>query len=452
MKKTRLITNRIVCLILVSFACASLAVAQDLTPKFEEYMNGLMKQGKFSGSVLIARDGAVLFSKGYGMANLELDVLNTPETKFRLGSITKQFTATAILLLQERGKLSVQDPLCKYITDCPAAWSEVTIHHLLSHTGGIPNFTNFADYQKTMMIPTTVESLIARFKDKPLDFKPGEKWDYSNSGYVLLGYIIEKASGMSYEEFLRKNIFDPLKMMNSGYDHHATILKNRATGYEPRGNKVLNASYIDMTIPHGAGALYSTVGDLLLWDQALYGEKLLSKKSLDAMFTPVKDNYGYGWFINKQFNRSHIGHDGGINGFNTSISRYPEQKLTVVVLTNLAGSNPQRVAHDFAAIAFGETYEIPHERTAIKVDSKILDTYTGKYELTPQTILTITNDDGRLMLQASGQGKIELFAESEIKFFLKVVDAQITFVKDDKGAVNQLVFHQGRDLIAKRTP
>ena len=218
--------RRNVASIAVLFLLGANAAAQDPAAKFDEYLNALAGQQRFAGSVLVARDGKVIFSKGYGLANVELDVPNTPQTKFRLGSITKQFTATAILLLQERGKLSVGDPICKYIDTCPAAWSEVTIHHLLSHTGGIPNFTSFPDYVPKMMMPVTTQEMIARFKDKPLDFKPGEKWSYSNSGYFLLGAIIEKASGESYESFLQKNIFDPLKMTNTGYDHFDTILKS----------------------------------------------------------------------------------------------------------------------------------------------------------------------------------------------------------------------------------
>lgn len=244
---------------------SAIAKAQDPTPKFEEYLNAISAQGRFTGSVLFARDGKVVFSKGYGMANVEFDAANTPQTKFRLGSITKQFTAAAIMLLQERGKLSVQDPICKYVDNCPAAWGEVTIHHVLSHTGGLPNFTSFPDYLPKMMLAVTTVEMIARFKDKPLDFKPGEKWNYSNSGYFLLGYIIEKAAGESYESFLQKNIFDPLKMTNTGYDHHDAILMKRATGYSQVNSKKVNSAYLDMTQPYSAGSLYSTVEDLFMW-------------------------------------------------------------------------------------------------------------------------------------------------------------------------------------------
>jgi CubicO group peptidase (beta-lactamase class C family) len=427
------------------------ARAQETVSKFDEYLSAAAKQG-FTGSALVAKDGKVIFSKGYGMANDEWDIPNTPQTKFRLGSITKQFTAASILLLQERGKLSVQDPVCKFFDNCPDAWKEITIHHLLTHTSGVPNFTSFPDYMKTMMIPVTMESLVARFKDKPLDFKPGERMSYSNSGYVVLGHIIEKVAGESYESFLQKNVFGPLKMSNTGYDRHDTILKNRATGYSLRDGKRVNSVYIDMAIPHAAGALYSTVEDLFAWNEALFSDKLLSAKSREAMMTVDKNNYAYGLFINQQHNRKMISHGGGINGFSTVLARFPEEKITVVILRNAdyGDPNPSRVGQDLAAIVFGEKYEIPRERVAIKIDPKILDAYIGQYELAPNFILTMTREGDSLMTQATGQPKFELFPESETKFFLKPIDAQVTFVKDDKGVVTHLILHQGGDRTAKK--
>jgi CubicO group peptidase (beta-lactamase class C family) len=341
---------------------------QELSAKVDTYMDGLVKANQFSGSILIARDGHMLLSKGYGMADLEDEVPNTPQTRFRLGSITKQFTAVAILMLEERGKLNVQDSICKYVADCPQAWQAVTIRHLLSHTGGVPNFTSFPDYSKTMTQSTTIDALIARFKDRPLDFQPGERWSYSNSGYVLLGYVIEKVSGKSYEAFMQENIFDPLKMTGSGYDSPARIIKHRASGYQPSGNAMINAPYLDMTIPHAAGALYSTVEDLYLWDQALYTEKLISKRSFDAMFTPVKNGYGYGWGINKQFGLTRIEHGGGINGFATFIARYPEAKAVVIVLSNFAQARTQNIATELAKLALADKMTLP---AAVKPDNEV---------------------------------------------------------------------------------
>lgn len=439
--------------ILLSFVISGHALAQDVTPKLDEYMNALVSQGRFTGSVLVARDGKIIFSKGYGQANSEWDIPNTPQTKFRLGSITKQFTAASILLLQERGKLSVQDPVCKYFDKCPETWKEITIHHLLSHTAGLPNFTSFPDYMKTMMIPTTMESLISRFKDKPLEFAPGEKMNYSNSGYIVLGYIVEKVSGEGYENFVQKNIFDPLKMMDTGYDHHDTILRNRATGYSLINGRKANSLHIDMTIPHGAGALYSTVGDLYLWNEALFSDKLLSAKSREMMMTPVKNNYGYGLVMQKNSNRNTVSHGGGINGFSTFLVRFTEERLTVVVLRNADYGMPApgKISADLAGIVLGDNVEIPKPRVEIKVDPKLIDAYVGVYEVRPGVVLTVTKETDHLMAQLTGQPKFDLFPESESKFFLKVVDAQITFVKDDKGEVSHLILHQGgRDTQAKK--
>jgi CubicO group peptidase (beta-lactamase class C family) len=454
MHKTKSVAINLVILTALALFTVVSALAQEAAPitsKLDEYLSAAAKQG-FTGSALVARDGKVIFSKGCGMANAEWDIPNTPQTKFRLGSITKQFTAASILLLQERGKLGVQDPVCKFFDNCPDSWKEITIHHLLTHTGGVPNFTSFPDYQKTMMIPVTMESLVARFKDKPLDFKPGEKMSYSNSGYVTLGYIIEKVAGESYESFLQKNIFGPLKMSNTGYDRHDTVLKNRATGYSFRNGKRVNSEYLNMTIPHAAGALYSTVEDLFAWNEALFSDKLLSAKSREAMMTVDKDNYAYGLAVNQQFNRKMVSHGGGINGFNTILARFPEEKVTIVVLRNAdyGDPNPGKIGQGLAAIVFGEKYEIPRERVAVKIDPKILDAYVGQYELNPNFIITTTREGDSLMTQATGQPKFELFPESETKFFLKVVDAQAPFVKDDKGAVTHLILHQGGDRTAKK--
>jgi CubicO group peptidase (beta-lactamase class C family) len=444
----------LIALLAFSLHPAKSALRQDVSqiiPKLEEYLDAAAKQG-FTGSALISRDGKVIFSKGYGLANRELDVANTPQTKFRIGSITKQFTAAAILLLQERGKLSVRDPLCKFFDNCPSAWSEATIHHLLTHTGGVPSYTSSPDYRSKMMMPETVSSMIDRFKDKPLQFKPGEKMSYSNSGYFLLGHIIEKASGDSYEGFLQKNIFDPLKLSGTGYDHHSTIMKYRATGYSSSPEGIVNSAYLDMSQPYSAGSLYSTVEDLYAWNEALFSGKLLSAKSLEMMMTPFKNDYAYGLVINSLLSRKQVSHGGGINGFNTFLTRFPDEKVTVTVLRNadFGRLGPAPIAHAMAAILFGEKYELPRERVAIKIDPAIYDSYVGQYEVEPNFILTFTREGDRLMAQAGGQPKMELFPESETKFFLKVVDAQVTFVKDDKGKVTHLILHQGGERKAMK--
>jgi CubicO group peptidase (beta-lactamase class C family) len=406
----------------------------------------------FMGTVLLARGNDVLFNKGYGSANLEWAVPNAPTVKFRLGSVTKQFTAASILLLQERGKLNINDLVKKYIPDAPAAWDKVTIFHLLTHTSGIASFTGFPDYASSEGTPTNPEKLVGRFRDKPLEFEPGEKWNYSNSGYVLLGYLLEKISGQTYSDFVQQNIFKPLAMNDSGYDSNSEIIPRRASGYVPGPHGPHNAGYIHMSIPFSAGSLYSTTEDLLRWEQGLFGGKILTPASLQRMITPFKSDYALGVGVQTENGRQKISHGGGIEGFNTFLAYYPADKLTVVVLSNINGSAPDDIASKLAAIAHGEKVVLSTERKEVTVSPKLLADYVGAYQLAPSVSMDITLEGGQLITRLTGQGKVPLFAESDTKFFPKVVDAEIEFFRDDKGAVSYLVLHQdGRDTKAPRT-
>ena len=439
---------------LLGIASATLlcgSAAQEPTSRMDQIVQSHVDAKQFMGAVLVAQNGKVLLSKGYGSANLEWNIPDSPSTKFRLGSITKQFTAASILLLEERGKLKTDDPVKKYMPDAPAAWDKVTIFNLLTHTSGIPSFTSFPDYASTEAAPSTPEGLVARFRDKPLNFSPGEKWEYSNSGYVLLGYLLEKITGQSYKEFVQENIFKPLGMKESGYDSHSAIIPHRASGYTPGPNGPVNTTYIDMTIPFSAGALYSTTEDLLRWEQGLFGGKLLSAASLKKMTTPFKDDYACGLGVRSVKGHILIEHGGGIEGSNTQMSYYPDEKLTVIVLGNLNGSAPGEIAPKLASVARGEKVVLPSERKEITVPKEVLMKYVGTYELAPQFSIVITLEDGQLMEQATNQPKLPLFAESETNFFLKVVDAQVEFSKNDKGEFAFLTLHQGgRDVKGTR--
>jgi CubicO group peptidase (beta-lactamase class C family) len=424
---------------------------QQIVEKIDEYMNASARVNNFSGSILIARNGQPIISKGYGMANYELGVPNAPQTVFRLGSITKSFTAIAIMMLQERGKLNVNDSVCKHLSDCPAAWQPVTIRNLLLHTSGIPDYVALPDYLKTASLPVTHAGMIERFKDKPLEFAPGEKSSYNNSGYYLLGVIIERASGKSYEDFLEENIFKPLEMMNTGYDSNSRIIKNRAAGYVLQNGSLVNAPYIDMSVPYAAGSLYSTVEDLLRWEQSFYTEKLLSRKSFDEMFTPIKDERGYGWNVRKQFDRQVIEKDGLITGFSTIIARYPAERMTIIVLGNYGGIFPRAISDDLAAIVFAAPYKMPQERKAIVLDPKILEKYVGHYEPASGSVIIITFENGKLMRQVGAQPKAELFAESDTEFFLKGTDLQVSFVIDAQGRVTGQLMRRGdREMLAPK--
>jgi len=338
----------------------TLSAEAQLVSQIDKGVTSLVEQDRFSGSVLVARDGKVLLSKGYGMANIELGVPNTPQTKFRLASITKQFTAMAILQLQQQGKLNVQDPICQHIQDCPEAWQPITIQHLLTHTSGIHDYTGDADSLTARKQTFTPAKIIALFYDLPLDFTPGTTFSYSNSGYIVLGQIIEQVSGESYATFLQENIFGPLQMLNTGYDNNRTVIMDRASGYT---SSTANADYVDMSYPYAAGGLYSTVEDLFKWDQALYTDKLILKPLRDEMFTPIVPipkciqscydiGYGYGWIIANRFDQPLVWHNGSIEGFSTEIDRYPEANVTIIILSNRQNINVSSISSTISQLIF----------------------------------------------------------------------------------------------------
>jgi D-alanyl-D-alanine carboxypeptidase len=341
------------------FAICLCSPAQDFAAKANDYLTVYAARGKFMGSVLVARDGHVLFKRSYGSAQVEWDVPNTPQTKFNIASLTKQFTGLAILQLAERGKLNLDDPISTYYTDAPAAWENITLYHLLTHTSGIPGPRGLDAYPKGIAQPYTPAELIAIVRTKPLESAPGATRKYSNFGYILLGYVIERASGLTYPDYVRQNIFEPLAMHDSGYGSNALIVKRRASGYTFEGDNLRRGAYVDWSVPYAAGALYSTVEDLLRWDQALYTERLLSRKWLDRLFTPDKSGYNYGWFIRGEGTSQRIYHEGSHPGFSAFIARYPADKTLVVVLSNLETAPVGKIAEDLAALSSGRSVSAP---------------------------------------------------------------------------------------------
>lgn len=354
----------------------NVSYSQTKIDKIDKLVSAYSEYEQFNGSILVAEKGAVIYKKGFGSANMEWNIPNQPDTKHRLGSITKQFTAMAILQLVQQGKLKLDVPVSTYLPDYPKKNGEqITIHHLLTHTSGTPNLTAFPNFFKDIS-PNTYSptELVKNFADSALQFKPGEKFAYSNSGYILLGAIIEKVTGKSYEQVVQENIFTPLKMNNTGYDHHGPLLKNRASGYEKNGRTYVNSNYIDMSVPYAAGSLYSTVEDLYLWDQALYTEKLLPKKYMDMLFAKhiqsSKGYYGYGWFMgemligNTKEKVQTTGHGGGIDGFNTLITRIPSEQSLVVILNNTGGAPLHEMTIAINGILHDKPYEFPQRSLA----------------------------------------------------------------------------------------
>ncbi|BCL39859.1 serine hydrolase [Nostoc sp. MS1] len=426
-----------------------------IADEMRAYLQACLANGYFMGAVLVARAGEVLLSAGYGMANLEHDVPNTPLTKFRIGSITKQFTATAILQLQEQGLLSVHQKISTYLPDYPNG-EQITIHQLLNHTCGIPSFTELDNFFQITKIKVTLDDLIARFSSEPLKFTPGERYCYTNSGYVLLTKIIETVSGQVYADYLQQRILEPLGMVDSGYDRQEVILSHRASGYVFSGVTYENADFVDMSWPSGAGGMYSTIEDLYKWEQGLYTDAVLSAKSREMMFTPQvvileKEDgkgfyHGYGGIICTHLERKLLYTGGGIDGFSTRIARYPDEQISIIVLTNIDAAVVTPVvpiANDLAAILFGKPYDLPQQRQVIELDPAIYDAYIGQYELESGLVMTVTKQSNRIFTQWVGGEPVEMFPESSTKFFLKVINAQRTFLIDETGNASSVILHQG---------
>jgi CubicO group peptidase (beta-lactamase class C family) len=341
-------------LLLVAFSALAPAMAR--ADAVDDYIQAEMKKRHIPGlSLAVVKDGKIVKAKGYGLANMELQVPATADTVYQIGSVTKQFTATAIQMLIDEGKVALDDKISKYVDGTPDTWKDVTVRHLLTHTSGIKSYTGLPDFQKITVLPTTKEDLVKLMAGHPLEFAPGEKWAYNNTGYFLLGMVIEKASGKSYGDFLQERIFTPLAMTATRVNDEKAIIPNRASGYHWDKGTLRNADAISMTWPYAAGVIVSTVTDLAKWDAALYTDKLLKKSSRDAMWTPVKLNdgktsdYGFGWSVGKVREHRNISHGGGIPGFSTFLSRFPDDGWTVIVLTNQDnGANPGGIAQGVA--------------------------------------------------------------------------------------------------------
>ncbi len=575
----RTTTNRIASLLLLLLIGVQPLLAQKKADQIDAIMQQYVDNRQFMGTVLVAEKGEVIFKKGYGMANIEWSLPNTPDVKFRLGSITKQFTSMLIMQLVEAGKLKLDGKITDYLPDYPKATGDrVTIHHLLTHTSGIPSYTNFPTFFAQMSRdPATPTEFIKKFSELSLEFEPGTRFAYNNSGYFLLGAIIEKLTGKSYAEVLQANILTPLNMRDTGFDLPGPILTKRASGYEKRGSGYVNTPYLDMSLPYAAGSMYSTVEDLYKWDQALYTDKLISAKAKATLYTPFLDGYAYGWGVGKEKIGQHadsllvISHGGGINGFNTIIKRLPADKHLIVLLNNTGGAplgaisrnigrilynqpveapkkpvtdllrqsvltdapaqtkqkfatwrtdkaytldedeinslgyelmrdkkpkealavfdlnveafpksfntydsrgeinmslgdkaaairdyeksielNPKNVNGYAKLKELGENIELPKTETVF-VDEATLERYVGRYELAPSFTITVTREGSRLFAQATGQNRFEVFPESKTRFFLKVIEAQVSFQTNEKGDVTQLTLHQnGRDQPGKR--
>ena len=412
--------------------------------KLDALIEAYTKLYKFSGTALVAKNGVILLNKGYGYRNAADKVVNNEQSIFQLGSITKQFTSAIILKLQEEKKLTVSDKLSKYFPGYPKGDS-VTIEHLLTHTSGIYSYTNDPSFMANEVTkPASREMMMALFRDKPFDFSPGTSWNYSNSGYSLLGYIIETVTKKPYEQAVRKYIFTPLGMTHSGFDFTHLKSKEKATGYFKLDDKeIVPAPIVDSTVSYSAGAIYSTTGDLYLWHNALQKNKILSKAQQDKAYTPVKNKYGYGWGIDTIEGKRKVAHGGGIHGFTTNISRVPEDDVCIVLLSNASNTTLGEITKSIFAILYGKEYKLPKERTVIKLPEEKLKQYEGEYEIKEGLHVVISLKDGELVATPTGQKNEILYAEKEDLLFVKSQDIQLEFTRNEKKEVDGFILHQG---------
>ena len=400
-------------IVLLCFPLAAFA-QKNYRALLDEFTQAEFTVKEFNGTILVMQKGKAIYKKSIGMADREWNVPNTAETKFRIGSVTKQFAAACILLLAEQGKLSVDDQLSKYIPDYPKGDS-ITIHMLLNHTSGIKNYTDLPDFWPKAVLPLSTDSMIALFKNKPLDFSPGTNWNFSNSGYFLLGVIVEKVSGKNFTAYLTENIIKKVGLKNTSMDRLDSVLAFRARGYDKNRQGVWQqAMYISMEGPYSAGAMVSTVEDLYQWTKALHNNQVLSAASTQKMMTPYKNNYGYGIGIDSLKTHKRVSHSGGIPGFASYLGYFPDDDLCVVVISN-NGSNASKLGTALSSIMFNLPVQKSYTPKEVKIDAAILDLYVGKYIATGP--IELIKKDNKLYRHREGAPDIELKPESKTRFF-----------------------------------
>ncbi|HWL23592.1 MAG TPA: serine hydrolase domain-containing protein [Ureibacillus sp.] len=351
------------------------------------------ENGYLHGSLLVAKSGKVIVSKGFGMANWEHMVPNKPTTKFRIGSLTKAFTSLAIFQLHEKGFLNIDDCIAKYLNDYPRG-ENITIYHCLTNTSGIPNYTSFPDFwSTTMRLPMTLEQLIDSFKNHKLEFEPGSEFDYSNSGYAVLTAIIEKVSGVSYAKYIKDYICIPLGMVNTGCDDGVQVIANLASGYSYWKNPI-HAAYADLSFPLGAYGLYSTTEDLFLWDQALKSLSLLNEENTKKLFKAYRDSYACGWMVSEVCERKCVHHYGDISGYFSDFLRFVDEDITIIYLSNMNVTPVTHLTREIAKIIFGEDVQLPPTAKPIEITNQ--ENLIGKFltkEGTDQIEITLEQNE-----------------------------------------------------------
>ena len=431
---------------------------EELSRYTDQLLTSTYPAGEPGAVALIVRDGRTLLRKGYGVADLEQGIALQPEAVFEVGSVTKQLTAAAILMLQERGKLSVDDDVTKHLPEYPTHGQKITLEHLLAHTSGIPSYTGTAEWLARVRDDLSLPQVIDLFKDRPLEFAPGAQWAYNNSGYILLGAVIEKVSGKPYPDFIEQEILAPLGMTRSSYGSFSKVIPGRVQGYERGQEGYRNARPISMSTFHAAGALLATADDLARWEEALFAGKLLSEASLAGMLTPVRvssglsTKYGYGWGVWEYSGVRIAEHAGDIFGFLSQVLVVPSERLTVIILSNNPGQGPgpDLLSLRIAAKALGRALE---DRRPVALDPRTLDSYVGVYRFDESLTRTITRGGDQLFAQRTGGAKQPVFPLSADDFYYEETDTRIRFQRDASGAIAGLAVHPhfGLDAVGRKT-
>lgn len=413
--------------------------AQDLGKRIDSLIEKAVKINRFNGSVLVCKAGKIVYKKAYGYQDADKHILNTSNTIYQIGSTTKEFTAAIILKLAEQGKLSLEDKLSKYFPDYIRG-NEITIKHLLTHTSGIYEILRDHTAFNEGAVPRSMEKTLSYFIDKPLDFDPGTQYSYCNSGYILLGLIIEKVTGQTYQAVVKDFILRPLKMSHTGFDFAGLKNTDKAMGYIKYTQKIQEASVPwDSTATFSAGSLYSTVGDLYLWHKGLLNYKVYSKASLEAATTPYLAGYGLGCWIDTLYQKKIVSHGGNILGFTGYFGRIQEKDVCVIILNNIFNRQIETIGLSIFAILYNQPYSYFDE---IKLTQAVLENYVGEYEVNASYKVKITRTGDQLFIQRNGLPGVELFAYKANTFFQKDDDIRVSF-QNENGVISKITITEG---------
>ena len=454
MKKVKL--SNFITLLTICFLGIQFISSQSLENKIDDILKKEFKSNETGIAALVAKKGKVIYRKAFGKANLELGVDMTPDNVFRVGSITKQFTAVSILMLEEEGKLSLQDDITKFIEDYPTNGEKITIHHLLTHTSGIKSYTSMQKFGEVVTKDESPLKFIDFFKNEPVDFKPGEKYLYNNSGYFILGYIIEKVSGKSYSDFIQERIFDKLGMNNSYYGSHTTFIKNRASGYQKNGGDFSNAQYISLSLPYAAGSIMSNVDDMLKWQTAISKNTLLKQETIQKAFTNYtlnngeKINYGYGWSLNEISETPTIEHGGAIPGFLSMGVYVPSDDVYVILFSNCGCKSPENLAVEIAALTINKP--IFEAANKVELSDEEMKKWLGTYQFENGTVRYITLDENQLYSQREGSSaKFKIYPTSSNEFSFE--DGLMSYVFSEEAGKKKILFKREKGVfVRKETP